>query len=111
MRKILKKISSRAGETIGETLVALLIASFALVMLAGAISTSTGIIMRSSKLIDNYYKANESLVQINSGATDDTLAFTTGAGDDEKTIPGAKVKYKKNDVLSKTVIAFKRSNN
>lgn len=65
MKKMLKKIKNRAGETLGETLVALLIASLALIMLAAAISTSTGIITKSSKKIDAYFEeSNDKLVKM-----------------------------------------------
>lgn len=65
MKKMMKKIKNRAGETIGETLAALLIASLALIMLAAAISTSTGIISKSSKKIDAYFKdSNDKLVKM-----------------------------------------------
>lgn len=65
MKKLLKKIKNRSGETIGETLVALLIASLALIMLAAAISTSTGIITKSSKKIDAYFEdSNDKLVKM-----------------------------------------------
>ena len=46
-KSIWKKLKSAAGETIGETLVALLISSLALMMLAGAVSAATRMITRS----------------------------------------------------------------
>ena len=107
MRKIVDKIKNNSGETIGETLVALLISSLALMMLAGAIATSSGIITRSSEKIDSYYEANENLVTMTSaeGPVELTIkeSGTTGFS---QTI---KVKYGKNEILnsSSPVVAFK----
>lgn len=52
-----KKLRSRAGETISEVLVALLIASISLVMLAGMITASAHAIERSRKMLETYYEA------------------------------------------------------
>ena len=58
MKRALKKLRGRSGESIGETLVALLISALALVMLAAAITSATGIIRRSNAAIEQHY--NES---------------------------------------------------
>ena len=55
------KIISQAGESIGETLVALLIAALALVMLAGAITTATRLVTTSTNSIKNYYSGNNEI--------------------------------------------------
>lgn len=55
MKKMLKKLRSTAGESIGETLVALLISALALVMLAGAVSSASNIITRSNDAMNDYY--------------------------------------------------------
>ena len=57
--KLKKKIGSRAGESIAETLVALLIAALALVMLAGAITAASNMITVSKAKMDDYYKNNK----------------------------------------------------
>ena len=49
-----KKLRSRAGETIGETLVALLISSLALLMLAGAVSAASRAVQQSKTKIEEY---------------------------------------------------------
>ena len=56
MKKMLKKLRSTAGESIGETLVALLISALALVMLAGAVSSASNIITRSNDAMNDYYR-------------------------------------------------------
>ena len=53
---MLKKLRSTAGESIGETLVALLISALALVMLAGAVSSASNIITRSNDAMNDYYR-------------------------------------------------------
>ena len=60
--RTLKKISSQAGETIGETLVALLISALALVMLAGAVSAAMRVVTSSKAHIDAYYQVNNAVV-------------------------------------------------
>ena len=58
------RIKSSSGESIAETLVALLISSLALVMLAGAIATATRIVTRNREKLDQYYAANEYIAHL-----------------------------------------------
>lgn len=53
------KLQSEKGESISETLIALLISSLALLMLAGAVTAGTRVITESVKKMDTYY-VNES---------------------------------------------------
>ena len=55
MRQVFKKLRSRAGETIAETLVALLVGTLALMILAGMISATARLVTRSEKKMDDYY--------------------------------------------------------
>ena len=55
------KLSGQSGESIGETLVALLIAALALVMLAGAISASVGAVNKGRAKLKDYYSVNETI--------------------------------------------------
>ena len=59
---IMNKLRSNAGESIGETLVALVISALALAMLAGVIATASRIIDVQKNKLDDYYRANEFLV-------------------------------------------------
>lgn len=61
------KLQSRAGESISETLVAMLVAALALTMLAGAITTSRDIIMRTRERLDVYYTAANQLAAHQTG--------------------------------------------
>ena len=52
-KRIIKKVKSRAGETIAEVLVALLISSVALVMLAGMIASTTSMVTQSKSKMED----------------------------------------------------------
>ena len=55
-RRIMGRLGSRRGESITETLVALLISSLALVMLAGAIGKAATIVKNSETQMTRYYE-------------------------------------------------------
>jgi hypothetical protein len=55
MKKALAKLKNKSGETIAEVLVALLVSSLGLVMLASMINASTNIIAKSRSLMEEYY--------------------------------------------------------
>ena len=59
IERIRSKLRGRSGETIGETLVALLISSLALVMLAGAISAAARMVTISKTAVKEYYVSSE----------------------------------------------------
>ena len=113
LEKLKQKLQSRAGESIGETLVSLLIAALALVMLAGAISASSGVIMKSRDKLNDYYSANEEasgVVKMTSGGSTVTDGITIE--DNTRTISDQsfKVTYYKNDKFGKkTVVAYELS--
>ena len=67
-RKQKNKLLDHTGESIAETLVALLISALALVMLAAIITSSSNIIKRSRSKLDTYYNGNEYVVNM-SGTT------------------------------------------
>ena len=113
LEKLKQKLQSRAGESIGETLVSLLIAALALVMLAGAISASSGVIMKSRDKLNDYYSANEEasgVVKMTSGGSTVkdgiTIEDNTGAISNQS----FKVTYYKSDKFGKkTVVAYELS--
>ena len=72
MNRIRKKLRGQAGETIAETLVALLISVLALTMLAGAVSTASRIITQSEERMKDYYSATDDMVNRLNGATAET---------------------------------------
>ena len=66
--KIVNKLGSRSGESISETLVALLISALALVMLAGVIATSSRIVTKSRASMGRYYNNCNDMVRMSAGA-------------------------------------------
>lgn len=58
-KSMFRKLKSQKGETISETLVALLISALALTMLAGAITASANLVEKSRTKMGSYYAANE----------------------------------------------------
>lgn len=79
MRKqIIAKLRGCSGETIGETLVALLIAALALMMMAGAIQSSYNAVERGRDALDKYYAASELLANPSGGLTDDNDVVSNG---------------------------------
>lgn len=55
MKSLCRKLKSRAGETISEVLIALLISSLGLVMLAAMITASARTIGKSRETLEAYY--------------------------------------------------------
>lgn len=63
MQSMIRRLKSRAGESIAETLVALLISALALLMLAGAVSAATRVVMSSTAKLTAYYQGDRELVE------------------------------------------------
>ena len=61
MKKMIRKIRGSGGESISETLVALLIAALALVMLASMISSASSMVTKSKALFAEYYDTSNDL--------------------------------------------------
>lgn len=113
------KLRSRTGESIAETLVALLIGSVALVMLAGMITTSAHLITKSKTLMETYYNNNKSLEtkpDTSSGSLDITIqqdpvdVGTPSSSTTLKTpLPGtiSVKKYENDTIAGKSVISYK----
>lgn len=109
MKRLKKKLKSQAGESLAETLIALLIAVAALVMLAGAISASANVIQRGQQKLDAYYSANETadgVVQMSGTGDAGTVKITESSNAiAEKSYD---VQYYTNGEFNKTpVIAYK----
>ena len=79
MRAMRAKLKSRAGESIAEVLVALLISSVAIVMLASMITTSARITNDSKKSYAEYYDANNALTVQDAGGTAATAVLRDGS--------------------------------
>ncbi len=75
---MIKKLKSRSGESIAETLVAVLIAALALLMLAGTINSSSNMITKSSSALDAYYQANNAVENRTDSAGSSTVTVSDG---------------------------------
>lgn len=115
MRALDAKIRSNAGETISETLVALLISALALVMLAGSITAASGMVTKSRSKLSDYYDANEYLVTMDSSkktddteTANDTISVKIDGATDEKFSVSVNTFVNKIFGDSKAVITYKK---
>ena len=69
------KLKSRAGESIAETLVALLISALALLMLAGAVTTAARVVELSREKMTDYYK-NDAILSEGKGPGSASVTLT-----------------------------------
>ena len=111
MKRMIGKLRSRAGETISETLVALLISSLALVMLAGAIGAAGRMITSSKAAMMAYYSSDRDMAEHAGGAAagggNVALSLTGGAGDGAGSVSGSyDVKYYQNKVGGTEVFSY-----
>ncbi len=110
------KLKNTKGESIGETLVSLLIASLALVMLAGSISATSGMITRTRAALGRYYKANEVVVNMDGVGADgkdsvvESNKTITVHQDKKSNTFGISVKAYRNKVFSNHEVVSYRSN-
>ena len=106
MKQATQKLKRKAGESITETLVALLIAALALVMLAVAVTTSADLVVTSRNKLDAYYTANEQadgVVKMQSGA-DAEPGITITPEDGAFTQPNSAVTWFVNDAFGRTPV-------
>lgn len=109
-RQAKTKLRATVGETIGETLVSLLIAAFAMLMLAGAVGAAANVITTSKNKMDAYYLADKNMaVKSSSGSVDVKVTLkndgtNTGVTDalGEQEFTG---KLYKNDTFASKVVA------
>jgi len=73
MANVKEKLKSSAGESIAEVLIALLISSLALMMLAGMINAASNTITTSRKILEDYYGDDG---EVSSGTA--TITFAGG---------------------------------
>ena len=85
-KRMAARLRSRAGETIAETLVALLISSLALLMLAGAITAANRMVTRSRDKLAEYYDADGALALRTDAGAEMQVVLTEEPGDDGSTL-------------------------
>ena len=79
MNKTMQRIKSQAGESIAEVLIALLISSLALVMLASMISATQSMVSKSEIKLNDYYQENEALETYSGTSVSAAVSITGGA--------------------------------
>ena len=72
----MKKLRSKAGETLTETLVALLIGTLALAMLASMIGSTSKILQKTQGILTDYYASAAQLASHKK--TDDSVSVSAG---------------------------------
>ena len=106
--RVNNKIRSNSGESLTETLVALLIAALAVAMLAGAVAAASHMVLSTRDKLDKYYDANDKIVQMSNGGTDAIVKIVDKSGETSSTVAKSDVLYYRNDVFEKNpVVAYK----
>lgn len=103
-KKALRKLKEQAGETIAEVLVALLISSVALIMLASMISSTNSMVTKSKNTMKAYYEANENLEKLQ--GSEDSIIITISGKNGTETITMKDVPCFENAVMGKKVYAY-----
>ena len=106
IKKIRAKLCNQSGESIGETLVALLISALALVMLAGAIGSAANVITRSNEKMTKYYQTDNEIAKhatAKSGPINITMTEKTDRTLTQTTVTGT-YKYYMNDEFGNTLV-------
>ena len=105
--RVRNKLHSKIGESIAETLVALLIGALALTMLAGAVGAAFRMINTNKKAVNEYYTNTNNLVTLDSGLKSAGITVTGGENSGISS-ESYNVQYVENSSFSKTpVIAYK----
>ena len=118
MKRFIKKLKSQRGESLGETMIALLISILGLALLAMMIETSANLIKKSDTEFNSYIGKENKLVEKTeesntlkgqvyiSSANDNTNIYYI---DNDSTIVNAKydVNYFKNEFNNVEVISYK----
>ncbi|MBR5341382.1 MAG: hypothetical protein IK151_05600 [Erysipelotrichaceae bacterium] len=105
---LIRKFRNNKGETIAETLVALLIAALGLLMLATAINSTVKIINNSNKKIKEYIGEDVVVAEQKGGSVSGSASFSTSPSYDTKDSIGVNVYV--NDTVNKIeIISFKKA--
>ena len=110
-RSVIGKIESQGGESIGEVLVALLISSIGLTLLAMMVSSSSRMVERSKSTVHNYIEQSNILEDHSKPGTSGTLSFSCDSTTkiaDNSTAP-IDIEYYTNEVIGNNkVISYKK---
>lgn len=112
-KRICEKLRSRTGESIAETLIAVLVIAVAAMLLAGMISATNNMVRQSNDKMNEYYKENAKLEIIAKTTTStDTIQISAKVVNETSdiafSIPGVPVTYVENTTFgSNPVIAYR----
>ncbi len=107
------RLKSRAGESISEVLIAVLVSAVGLVLLAGMITSASHLIQSSKEKIHTYADGDRTLVEKADGSVKEgTVVLKTSSGnvkltDDEHSAPVSVVYYENPDAPGGDVISYK----
>ncbi len=107
--RFLKKLKNRAGETISETLVALLIASLALVMLASMISSTVNLVSTSKTKMNAYYQDLSGLENLSGADSTATITIRPSSAIETFSTISETIKYETTEAFSETVVAYEKN--
>ena len=107
--KAKEKLKSRSGESIAETLVALLISSLALVMLAGSISAAVHIVKKTRDKLDQYYAANEYIAVLGGDIKSSDSEYASKTGKTIEIYKGSSTGNAGNKVFSGNVTVYENN--
>lgn len=118
MKKLIRKLKSQAGESLGETMIALLISILGVALLAMMINTSANLIKKGDDQFNNYIgKENKLVEKVEETNTLKGQVYITSANnstnfyrvDNDITIVNSKydVNYYKNELNNIEVISYK----
>ena len=107
-KRVIDKLKSSSGESIAETLVAVLIAAFALLMLAGTVNTSSNLITKYQGELQTYYEHNNDLAGPYSETLTISVKKSNATSEDsallETKVSGCQVT---SNIGNKTLIAYR----
>lgn len=106
-RTVRNKVSNNAGESLSETLVALLISALALAMLAGAITAASHMVTESRDKLGSYYSAKESVEKRETpDGGSQNAQITSGGSAVQNNIPIKTYTIQASDAFGKTIVAY-----
>ena len=75
LKRVMRRLRSRAGESLTEVLVALLVSALGLMLLAGMINASSNMVIRSKDVISSYVGAETSMIEKQVGGETESITF------------------------------------
>lgn len=107
---IMQRLLNRSGESLIETITAVLIAALAILMLANSVASSRRVITQSEETMTGYYDNNNRLSQHDNPDTEGRVCIKEGNGSVKLTPvwneSGESICCYVNDELGKTVLSY-----